>query len=39
MAAAVPGGSSASMRSADARGDDQRDKWEQLMAIVETQAI
>jgi hypothetical protein len=39
MAAAVPDASAATMRSTDARDDDQRDKWEQLMAIVETQAI
>ena len=38
MAAASPGASSATMRSSEA-GEHQRDKWEQLMALVETQAI
>jgi hypothetical protein len=39
MASDSPGASAATMRSSDARQDDQRDKWEQLMAVVETQAI
>jgi hypothetical protein len=38
MALHSPGASSTIVRSSDA-GEGERDKWEQLMALVETQAI